>query len=166
MKKDINSLSPEARAIIRAQVSRRSVLAGVGAVSAAGLLAACGTGSSTGAKVAVDVSDTEKIVRWANWPLYLDFNEDTKVYPTLAAFEKQSGLKVTYEEAIDDNNTFYGKVQGQLSIGSDIGYDIVAPTDWMTARFIEQGYAQKLDPANVPNKSNIRQVLSAATAGS
>jgi len=53
MKKDINSLSPEARAIIRAQVSRRSVLAGVGAVSAAGLLAACGTGSSTGAKVAV-----------------------------------------------------------------------------------------------------------------
>ena len=159
MKKDINSLSPEARAIIRAQVSRRSVLAGVGAVSAAGLLAACGTGSSTGAKVAVDVSDTEKIVRWASWPFYLDFDEDTKVYPTLAAFEKQSGLKVTYEEAIDDNNTFYGKVQGQLSIGSDIGYDIVAPTDWMTARFIEQGYAQKLDPANVPNKSNIRQVL-------
>jgi len=160
MKKDVNSLSPEARAIIRAQVSRRSVLAGVGAVSAAGLLAACGTGSSTGAKVAVDVSDTEKIVRWANWPLYLDFNEDTKVYPTLAAFESQNGLKVTYEEAIDDNNTFYGKVQGQLSIGSDIGYDIVTPTDWMAARFIEQGYAQKLDPANVPNKSNIRQVLS------
>jgi len=160
MKKDINSLSPEARAIIRAQVSRRSVLAGVGAVSAAGLLAACGTGSSTGAAAVVDVSDTEKIVRWANWPLYLDFNEDTKVYPTLAAFESQSGLKVTYEEAIDDNNTFYGKVQGQLSIGSDIGYDIVTPTDWMAARFIEQGYAQKLDPANVPNKSNIRQVLS------
>ena len=159
MKKDINSLSPEARAIIRAQVSRRSVLAGVGAVSAAGLLAACGTGSSTGAEAVVDVSDTEKIVRWANWPLYLDYNEDTKVYPTLAAFEKQSGLKVTYEEAIDDNNSFYGKVQGQLSIGSDIGYDIVAPTDWMAARFIEQGYAQKLDPANVPNKSNIREVL-------
>ena len=159
MKKDINSLSPEARAIIRAQVSRRSVLAGVGAVSAAGLLAACGTGSSTGAEVAVDVSDTEKIVRWASWPLYLDYNEDTKIYPTLAAFEKQSGLKATYEEAIDDNNTFYGKVQGQLSIGSDIGYDVVTPTDWMAARFIEQGYAQKLDPANVPNKSNIREVL-------
>ncbi len=145
MKKDINSISPEARAIIRAQVSRRSVLAGVGAVSAAGLLAACGTGTSTTAEGIVDVSDTEKIVRWANWPLYLDFNEDTKVYPTLAAFEKQSGLKATYTEDIDDNNTFYGKVQGQLSIGTDIGYDIVTPTDWMAARFIEQGYAQKLD---------------------
>jgi spermidine/putrescine transport system substrate-binding protein len=87
MKKDINSLSPEARAIIRAQVSRRSVLAGVGAVSAAGLLAACGTGSSTGAEVAVDVSDTEKFVCWASWPLFLDFYEVTKVFQTLAAFE-------------------------------------------------------------------------------
>ena len=153
MKKDKQSLSPEARAIIRAQMSRRTLFAGVGAVSAAGLLAACGTGSSTGLEAVVDVSDSEKIVRWANWPLYLDFNEDTKVYPTLAAFEQKSGIKVTYEEAIDDNNTFYGKVQGQLSIGSDIGYDIVTPTDWMAARFIEQGYAQKLDPKNVPNKS-------------
>ena len=44
MKKDINSISPEARAIIRAQLSRRSLFAGVGAVSAAGILAACGTG--------------------------------------------------------------------------------------------------------------------------
>ena len=159
MKKDKKSLSPEARAIIRAQLTRRSLFAGVGAASAAGLLAACGTGSSTGLEAVVDVSDTEKIVRWANWPLYLDFDEDTKIYPTLAAFEQKSGIKATYEEAIDDNNTFYGKVQGQLSIGSDIGYDIVTPTDWMAARFIEQGYAQKLDPKNVPNKSNIREVL-------
>ena len=159
MKKDINAISPEARAIIRAQLSRRSLFAGVGAVSAAGILAACGTGSSTGAKAIVDVSDSEKIVRWANWPLYLDFDEDSKIYPTLAAFEKQSGLKATYTEDIDDNNTFYGKVQGQLSIGTDIGYDIVTPTDWMAARFIEQGYAQKLDAANIPNKSNIRAVL-------
>ncbi len=159
MKKDKKSLSPEARAIIRAQLTRRSLFAGVGAASAAGLLAACGTGSSTGLEAVVDVSDTEKIVRWANWPLYLDFDEDSKIYPTLAAFEQKSGIKATYEEAIDDNNTFYGKVQGQLSIGSDIGYDIVTPTDWMAARFIEQGYAQKLNPANVPNKSNIREVL-------
>jgi spermidine/putrescine transport system substrate-binding protein len=160
MKKDINSLSPEARAIIRAQVSRRSVLAGVGAVSAAGLLAACGTGSSTGAKVAVDVSDTEKIVRWANWTYYLDFDEASSTNPSLLQFEKESGIDATYDEAIDDNNTFYGKVQGQLSIGTDIGYDIVTPTDWMVGRWIDQGYAQKLDPANVPNKSNIRESLS------
>ena len=40
MKKDKQSLSPEARAIIRAQLTRRTLFAGVGAVSAAGLLAA------------------------------------------------------------------------------------------------------------------------------
>jgi spermidine/putrescine transport system substrate-binding protein len=160
MKKDIQSLSPEARAIIKAQITRRSLLVGAGALAGATTLAACGTGSETSTEGVVDVSDSEKIVRWANWPLYLDYNEDTKEYPTLKAFEDATGIKVTYTEDIDDNNTFYGKVQGQLSIGSDIGYDIVTPTDWMAARFIEQGYAQKLNADNIPNKTKIRSVLS------
>jgi spermidine/putrescine transport system substrate-binding protein len=140
-------------------MTRRSLLVGAGAVVGAGTLAACGTGGSTSAEGVVDVSDTEKIVRWANWPLYLDFNEDSKEYPTLKAFEAATGITATYTEDIDDNNTFYGKVQGQLSIGSDIGYDVVTPTDWMASRWIEQGYAQKLNAENIPNKSNIRQVL-------
>ena len=141
MKLDPQSLSPEARAVIRAQLTRRSLLVGAGAIAGATTLAACGTGSSeTGAEGIVDVSDTEKIVRWANWPLYLDFNEDTKEYPTLKAFESATGITATYTEDIDDNNTFYGKVQGQLGIGSDIGYDVVTPTDWMAARWIELGY--------------------------
>jgi spermidine/putrescine transport system substrate-binding protein len=160
MKKDPESLSPEARAIIRAQMTRRSLLVGAGAIAGATTLAACGTGSSeTSSEGVVDVSDTEKIVRWANWPLYLDFDEDSKEYPTLKAFENATGITATYTEDIDDNNTFYGKVQGQLGIGSDIGYDIVTPTDWMAARWIELGYAQKLDAANIPNKSNIRSIL-------
>lgn len=159
MKKDPQSLSPEARAIIRAQITRRSLLVGAGAIAGATTLAACGTGSETSSEGVVDVSDSEKIVRWANWPLYLDFNEDTKEYPTLKAFEAATGIKATYTEDIDDNNTFYGKVQGQLSIGSDIGYDVVTPTDWMAARFIEQGYAQKLNADNIPNKTKIRSVL-------
>ena len=160
MKKDPQSLSPEARAIIRAQMTRRSLLVGAGAIAGATTLAACGTGSSeTSAEGVVDVSDTEKIVRWANWPLYLDFDEDSKEYPTLKAFENATGITATYTEDIDDNNTFYGKVQGQLGIGSDIGYDVVTPTDWMAARWIELGYAQKLDAANIPNKSNIRAIL-------
>lgn len=160
MKRDINSLAPETQALIRAQLTRRSLLVGAGAVVGAGTLAACGTGGSdTAAEGVVDVSDEEKIVRWANWPLYLDFNEDTKEYPTLKAFEAATGISATYTEDIDDNNSFYGKVQGQLSIGSDIGYDVVTPTDWMAARWIEQGYAQKLNADNIPNKGNIRAVL-------
>ena len=160
MKRHINSLAPETQALIRAQLTRRSLLVGAGAVVGAGTLAACGTGGSeSAAEGVVDVSDEEKIVRWANWPLYLDFNEDTKEYPTLKAFEAATGIAATYTEDIDDNNSFYGKVQGQLSIGSDIGYDIVTPTDWMASRWIEQGYAQKLNPENIPNKGNIRAVL-------
>lgn len=159
MKRDINSLAPETQALIRAQLTRRSLLVGAGAVVGAGTLAACGTGSSDSAAGVVDVSDEEKIVRWASWPLYLDYNEDTKEYPTLKAFEAATGITATYTEDIDDNNTFYGKVQGQLSIGSDIGYDVVTPTDWMAARWIEQGYAQKLNAENIPNKGNIRPLL-------
>jgi len=159
MKKDVQALSPETRAIIRAQMSRRSLLVGAGAIAGATTLAACGTGSSETSTSVVDVSDTEKIVRWANWPLYLDFDEDKKVYPTLKAFEDKFGIAATYTEDIDDNNSFYGKVQGQLAIGSDIGYDVVTPTDWMASRWIEQGYAQKFDAANIPNKTKIRAVL-------
>ena len=159
MKKEEQSLSPETRAIIRAQMSRRSLLIGAGAIAGATTLAACGTGSTETSKSIEDVSDSEKIVRWANWPLYLDFDEDKKVYPTLKAFEDKFGITATYTEDIDDNNSFYGKVQGQLAIGSDIGYDVVTPTDWMASRWIEQGYAQKFDPANIPNKTKIRSVL-------
>jgi len=159
MKKDVQALSPETRAIIRAQMSRRSLLVGAGAIAGATTLAACGTGSTETSTSVVDVSDTEKIVRWANWPLYLDFDEDKKVYPTLKAFEEKFGIAATYTEDIDDNNSFYGKVQGQLAIGSDIGYDVVTPTDWMASRWIEQGYAQKFDAANIPNKTKIRSVL-------
>ncbi len=159
MQRESMSLSPETRALIRAQLSRRSLFVGAGAVVGASALAACGTGSSTSSKAIVDVSDTEKIVRWANWPLYLDFDSKTKKYPSLEAFQKKSGLTATYTEDIDDNNSFYGKVQGQLSIGADIGYDVVTLTDWMASRWIEQGYAQAFDEANVPNKSNIRSIL-------
>ena len=154
-------LSAQTRAIIRAQMSRRSLLAGAGAVVGATTLAACGTSSKSGSgtKAITDVSDTEKIVRWANWPLYLDYDSKTKKYPTLVAFEKKTGITPTYTEDIDDNNTFFGKVQGQLQIGSDIGYDVVTLTDWMAGRWIRDGYTQKFDAANIPNKTKIRPIL-------
>ena len=66
MRKDIDKFSPETRSIIRAQVTRRSLLVGAGAIAGASTLAACGTGSTeSGADGIVDVSDSEKIVRWA-----------------------------------------------------------------------------------------------------
>ncbi len=148
-------LSPEARAIINSQVTRRGLIAGTGAVGAAGLLAACGS-SGDGGGGGGDAST----VRWGNWPLYLDYDEDTKKYPTLEAFSAESGITAKYFEDYNDNDEFYGKVQAQLKLNEDIGYDLVTPTDWMAARWIRLGYAQKFDSANIPNKSNILDSLS------
>ena len=146
-----SSLSPEARSIIGAMVSRRAVLAGAGGLGAAGLLAACGGGS--------DSADGANSVRWGNWPLYLDYDEETKKYPTLEKFTEATGIKAEYFEDYNDNDEFYGKVQAQLKLGEDIGYDVVTPTDWMAARWIRLGYTQKFDAANIPNKSNILDSL-------
>ena len=145
-----SSLSPEAKSILGAMVSRRGVLAGAGGLGAAGLLAACG-GSDSG--------DSANSVRWGNWPLYLDYDEDTKKYPTLEKFKEQTGITAEYFEDYNDNDEFYGKVQAQLKLGEDIGYDVVTPTDWMAARWIRLGYTQKFDAANIPNKSNILDSL-------
>jgi spermidine/putrescine transport system substrate-binding protein len=147
-------LSPEARAIINSQVTRRGLIAGTGAVGAAGLLAACG--SSGGGGGGGDAST----VRWGNWPLYLDYDEDTKKYPTLEAFSAESGIAAKYFEDYNDNDEFYGKVQAQLKLNEDIGYDVVTPTDWMAARWMRLGYAQKFDLANIPNRVNILDSLS------
>jgi spermidine/putrescine transport system substrate-binding protein len=145
-----SSLSPEAKSVLGAMVSRRAVLAGAGGLGAAGLLAACG-GS--------DSADSANSVRWGNWPLYLDYDEDTKKYPTLDKFSEQTGITAEYFEDYNDNDEFYGKVQAQLKLGEDIGYDVVTPTDWMAARWIRLGYTQKFDAANIPNKSNILDSL-------
>lgn len=145
------SLSPEARAIINSRVSRRAVLAGIGGVGAATALAACSSSGTT--------SSSAKSVRWGNWPLYLDFDSTKKTYPTLDKFTASTGIEVKYLEDYNDNDEFYGKVQAQLKLKQDIGYDLVCPTDWMAARWIRLGYSQKFNSANIPNKVNILDSL-------
>jgi spermidine/putrescine transport system substrate-binding protein len=123
---------------------------------------AAGTGTGTGSasaepsiKAGTDVSDTEKVVNWANWTLYLDKAEKGNKYPTLEKFQKSTGIKASYAEDIDDNDSYYGKIQGQLKRGQDIGKDVITLTDWMAGRLIKNGYVQKLDKANIPNSKNI-----------
>lgn len=143
--------------LVRTSMSRRRVLqaAGIGGVAMAA--AACGTGGSTGGEAATqeDQSDTNKTVNWSNWPLYIDVNEDTGVRPSIEAFTAASGISVTYTEDVNDNNEFYAKVRTQLEQGQDIGRDIVVLTDWMAGLWIQNGFAQKLDKANIPNVVNL-----------
>jgi spermidine/putrescine transport system substrate-binding protein len=146
---------------MRSSVSRRRLLQAAGIGGAAVAVAACGTGGSdaTGesgeAATAEDMSDSEKVVNWSNWPLYIDVDEDTGERPTLAAFQDSTGIAVTYNEDINDNNEFFAKVRTQLEQGQPIDRDIVTLTDWMAALWIQSGFVQKLDKAQIPNFSNM-----------
>jgi spermidine/putrescine transport system substrate-binding protein len=115
-------LSPEAAAVVRhlggnrsmtrGSLTRRSLLGATGALGLGAALSACGTGGGGGSsasaapKAAKDVSKTDKTVNWANWTLYLDFDDKTKTYPSLEEFQKATGIKATYDEAIEDNDSY------------------------------------------------------------
>jgi spermidine/putrescine transport system substrate-binding protein len=158
---------PRFQQVVRSQLSRRALLRGAGGVGVAAALAACGTGddeTGTTAKPKATVKDksaTEKVVRWANWPFYIDEAEEggKTVYPTLEKFQEASGIEVNYAADIDDNDSYYAKIQGQLKNGDDIGKDVVVFTDWMAGRMIRQGYVQKLDKGNIPNAANLNAKL-------
>ncbi len=142
----------------QSQVSRRAVLSGAAASAAALALAACAPAGSTAPTAAIDNSAADPQLNWANWAAYIDEN-DSGEYPTLMAFEEQTGISVKYMVDVDDNNSFYGKVRDQLALGQDIGYDTVCLTDWMVSRLIRFGYVQDLDAANMPNLANLTPSL-------
>lgn len=142
----------------RGQMGRRTLLAGAGASAAALALAACSNGASAKPTAAADKSGSDKTLTWDNWALYIDV-DDNGNYPTLDAFAAETGIKVSYSEAVDDNNTYYGKVKDQLALGQDIGADTVCLTDWMVARLIRFGYVQELDHGNMPNLANLTPSL-------
>jgi spermidine/putrescine transport system substrate-binding protein len=144
-------LSAEASAIINSKFSRRALVAGAGALGGAALLSSCASGG--------DEAASAGSVRWGNWPLYLDYDEETQLYPTLEAFTESTGISTEYFEDYNDNDEFFGKVQAQLKLKEDIGYDLVTPTDWMAARWIRLGYTQKFDKTNIPNAGNILDTL-------
>lgn len=122
-------------------------------------LAACSTGGAARPTAAADRSSTSKSVRWDNWATYLDEDDSGKTHPTLVGFEKKSGISVKYDVAVDDNNTYYGKVKDQLALGQDIGTDLVCLTDWMVGRMINLGYVQQFDLSKIPNAKNLTPSL-------
>ena len=135
-------------------VSRRTVLkVGAAAAGTAAFLAACGTsGSSTSPSPKPSQSDTiSDVVNVANWTLYIDLSEDELARPTVAAFEAEYRTKVNYVEAINDNDSFFGTIQAPLKAGEDAGWDIATLTDWMAARIIRLGWAEKLKTAHMSN---------------
>ncbi|MET8879808.1 ABC transporter substrate-binding protein [Streptomyces rubiginosohelvolus] len=142
----------------RGALTRRSLLraSGMGALAVGGIatLGACGIPPAKRADAGLasdDHSEKEKVLNFSNWTEYMDVSEDEKSRPTLEAFTKRTGIRVKYTEDINDNVEFFGKIKPQLAAGQDTGRDLICVTDWLAARIIRLGWAQKLDPSNLPH---------------
>lgn len=132
---------------------------GAGAASAALSAAGCAppkppAGGLNTLKLPKDLSETQKIVNWANWTAYLDYDEKTKGYPTLDEFYRRTGIKVSYSEDIEDNDAYYAKIAPQLRAGQSIDRDLFVFTDWMAARVIRDRLCQPIQLITLPNVVN------------
>ncbi|MER5947811.1 spermidine/putrescine ABC transporter substrate-binding protein [Streptomyces sp. NPDC001904] len=141
------------------RVTRRSLLRALGGGATAAAVGALATGCGVpaayvapGDRGARDLSSSDKRLTWANWPLYIDVDDDdTSKRPTLDAFEKQSGIQVKYTEEINDNDEFFGKISPSLMNHQKTGRDLIVISDWMCARFVRLGWVQEMDRAHQPN---------------
>jgi spermidine/putrescine transport system substrate-binding protein len=164
-----------------AEISRRRFLQGSALVGFSAFLAACtGSGPSTQAPPAsINIPTAPPVslgpvasptplpsptgpLKFAHWPAYIDLvgsAGDNGVYakgssPTIEQFKKKYKVDVDYVEAIEDNKTFYAKIQAQLQAGTPTGWDLIVITDWLAAKVISKGWAEPIIPADVPNAVN------------
>jgi spermidine/putrescine transport system substrate-binding protein len=141
------------RAMRREAVTRRTFLGRAGRSGVAvgamltlpGLLAACSPEESEGGGT----------VEWANWPGYIDIDDEAAPnptpYPTINAFIEETGIQVNLVEAIVDNEDFFGQIQPDLANGDPTGWDLITPSDWMVERMIGLEYLEEIDVAVIPN---------------
>lgn len=141
--------------ITREQLFRRGALGGV-ALALPGILAACGGSSKkTAAATTTEAQTLPKTIVWSNWPLYIDIKH--KTHPSIDQFEAKYNVNVRYIEDINDNDSFFGKIEGPLSQGQSIGRDVIVLTDesGLPQRMIQLGWLEKLDKSAIPNIKNL-----------
>ncbi len=145
---------------MKGRARRARAFAAVG-VTMALVLGACGIGpgdsngespgATGGGGEPVGGGEPAGVLNFTNWPLYIDQDDDGSS-PTIQDFEDETGIDVTYSEAIQDNSSFFGTIQPQLQAGQDTGHDIIVVTDWMIGNMIALGYLEPIDVArDVPN---------------
>jgi spermidine/putrescine transport system substrate-binding protein len=152
------------RAIMRAlqarRVSRRDLFRYAGLGAGAALLAACNVGGDNGngngagptasASPRASLPPKTGTLVMANWPAYIDKSYGRS--QTLIDFREQFDVDMTYEEAINDNEEFFGTdLREPLSQGQATGWDIVVLSDWVIAKLIRLGYVEPLFPEALPN---------------
>src|SRR6266568_4108579 len=123
-----------------------------------GLLAACGGGSgspSAGGSTTV-APKLAKVLHFSNWTLYID-NKPGGGHPSLEQFQQKYGVHVDYREDINDNASFFSKIEPDLARGQSTGRDIIVMTD--NSRYpsllVQKGWVEKLDKSAIPNIKNL-----------
>jgi spermidine/putrescine transport system substrate-binding protein len=132
------------------QTGRGAVIAG-SALTLPSILAACGIpAGSAGSSPGAAASDASGALEWANWPLYIDIDDDGN-YPSIVAFTDESGVEVNYTEAIQDNADFMGTILPDLQAGNPTGWDVITPGGWVVERLARLELLEELDHSQLPN---------------
>jgi len=130
--------------------SRRTFMRTMAFASAAGFAAACGSSSKSGSPssggpttAATFPNKPEaKVLNFYNWTDYIADD-------TIPNFQKETGIKVTYDNYSSNDELF-----AKLSAGST-GYDIIVPTDATLVKMKHANLVEPLDLSLIPNVVNL-----------
>ncbi len=111
------------------------------------MLAACGKkeeapAPAASAPIAAAVNTEEKVLNIYNWPDYIPEG-------MVAAFEKETGIKVNYD-TFETNEALHAKL-----VAGNSGYDIVVPGAVFAKPQIEGGLLQPLDKSKIANLAKL-----------
>ena len=95
---------------------------------------------------ALPVNVEEKVLNIYNWPDYIPEG-------MIAAFEKETGIKVNYD-TFETNEALHAKL-----VAGNTGYDIVVPGTVFAKPQIAGGLLQPLDKSKVPNLANLEPAI-------
>jgi spermidine/putrescine transport system substrate-binding protein len=155
------------RGATQLRMSRRQFLrtagVGAGALGLSSLLAACGTSgvssptASASGEAALgspqwwDKQSLHNEFTFANWAYYIDTTHGK--HPTLDQFTKDTGIKVNYVEAVNDNISFFTKIRPDLQQGNYTGYDLIVSTDNdpPISQMVQLGWAIPLEQSMMTN---------------
>jgi spermidine/putrescine transport system substrate-binding protein len=139
------------------RVGRRDFLRLAGAGAGMSALAACGVSGAAKTQPkgqaltnSVDAfwkgKKKTSEMNWAQWPLYIDVGKNKSDHPSIDQFTAKTGIKVSYNEVIQDDSSFFAKVQPSLSAGQYSGYDVATITNGIYLdKFRELGLLVPLD---------------------
>jgi len=113
----------------------------IGLAVTALVLASCGKKEGDSA-APVAAAEEEKVLNVYNWSDYI-------APDTLAKFEKETGIKVTYD-VFDSNEVLETKL-----VTGNTGYDVVVPSLTFLSRQIQAGVFMPLDKSKLTNLGNL-----------